>query len=535
MLQSSNEISASDINDELGRVLGTLFEMGGIDERALAMVPSGEISMSDFYGKSNQRFIPWRDITGTITVGSAASSDKLGTTNGSFYGNGSTLVSSYGSSSITIPTEVGNFHLNVYKSDTNNTNYVIRAGVLDAEYIDAVNSSDTGIMSILTTPEITGVKVVIVGFGTVYIPYNAPTSLVFTSSAFEYSAPYTGTDLFDWLAARVGQTVNVSATSVNIPWSDEKGTINFTSESATRYRSTVDNGDITITSPPLYYYNVDFEINEHNTIATNNLTITHGSNPDPSQNSGNVLDDGTLMVSPQYHGIDKILVFIEFWGNVLFAPANQILGGIATPFYQADADITGYNNLTLFQYLQGGNILDRVVIVDGTYVINEVPPTISGVLIPDFANIPGYSSPRGSYGIQRVGIDGLRRNHDTTDSIIFSGSVNVSNGTGSTFNDLTIEAIYDENDTYVIAVTLHSENRSGSGYSLMSKANSGISEIVLNLGGTYSITLNDTSVSGYPAGTYINTDSPLAQNVYNYMLSRNGLSTSYSITPIIFS
>lgn len=52
-LQSSGLISASDINLELGRVATAPFSLTGTEERALAGVPTGVISFSDFYGKSS--------------------------------------------------------------------------------------------------------------------------------------------------------------------------------------------------------------------------------------------------------------------------------------------------------------------------------------------------------------------------------------------------------------------------------------------------------------------------------------------------
>jgi hypothetical protein len=52
-LPLSGEISASDINDELGRNPTAQFNIGNPEERELAGVPSGEIKFSDFYGKSS--------------------------------------------------------------------------------------------------------------------------------------------------------------------------------------------------------------------------------------------------------------------------------------------------------------------------------------------------------------------------------------------------------------------------------------------------------------------------------------------------
>ena len=52
-LQASGEIDIEDINVELGRAAGAAFSFDGAEERALAGVPSGQISLSDFYGKQN--------------------------------------------------------------------------------------------------------------------------------------------------------------------------------------------------------------------------------------------------------------------------------------------------------------------------------------------------------------------------------------------------------------------------------------------------------------------------------------------------
>lgn len=51
-LQASFPLSASDINVELGRAGGAAFDIQGAEERALAEVPAGAISMSDFLGKA---------------------------------------------------------------------------------------------------------------------------------------------------------------------------------------------------------------------------------------------------------------------------------------------------------------------------------------------------------------------------------------------------------------------------------------------------------------------------------------------------
>lgn len=51
-LPSSGPMTAAMINVELGRAANAPFDINGTEERALAEVPSGEISFSDFYGKS---------------------------------------------------------------------------------------------------------------------------------------------------------------------------------------------------------------------------------------------------------------------------------------------------------------------------------------------------------------------------------------------------------------------------------------------------------------------------------------------------
>lgn len=52
-LPASPPITAQDINVELGRAATAPFSIDGAEERALAGVPSGAISFSDFLGKSN--------------------------------------------------------------------------------------------------------------------------------------------------------------------------------------------------------------------------------------------------------------------------------------------------------------------------------------------------------------------------------------------------------------------------------------------------------------------------------------------------
>lgn len=51
-IPASGEISAGQINEELGRPFISQFNIGGSEERALAGVPTGEISFSDFHGKT---------------------------------------------------------------------------------------------------------------------------------------------------------------------------------------------------------------------------------------------------------------------------------------------------------------------------------------------------------------------------------------------------------------------------------------------------------------------------------------------------
>lgn len=56
-LQSSFPLKASDINIELGRAGGAPFDIQGAQERALAQVPSGPISFSNFLGKSTRNIV----------------------------------------------------------------------------------------------------------------------------------------------------------------------------------------------------------------------------------------------------------------------------------------------------------------------------------------------------------------------------------------------------------------------------------------------------------------------------------------------
>jgi len=79
-LPLSGPMSASMINVELGRAGNAPFDINGAQERALAAVPAGKISFSDFYGKSSS-FSPlnisdcilWLDAAdaATITMGAA--------------------------------------------------------------------------------------------------------------------------------------------------------------------------------------------------------------------------------------------------------------------------------------------------------------------------------------------------------------------------------------------------------------------------------------------------------------------------------
>jgi hypothetical protein len=51
-LQSSGQISMSDINVELGKSATALISLNDSDARSLAGIPSGQIALSDFYGAS---------------------------------------------------------------------------------------------------------------------------------------------------------------------------------------------------------------------------------------------------------------------------------------------------------------------------------------------------------------------------------------------------------------------------------------------------------------------------------------------------
>jgi len=68
----SNQPSASEINVELGRASNAAFSMDGAEERALAQVPTGPISMNDFIGKSAQTpFDTYLQFIDNLTAGNA--------------------------------------------------------------------------------------------------------------------------------------------------------------------------------------------------------------------------------------------------------------------------------------------------------------------------------------------------------------------------------------------------------------------------------------------------------------------------------
>ena len=52
-LQTSGPIAGSDVNEELGRSASAQFNLGGPEERELADILSGAISLSDFYGAAS--------------------------------------------------------------------------------------------------------------------------------------------------------------------------------------------------------------------------------------------------------------------------------------------------------------------------------------------------------------------------------------------------------------------------------------------------------------------------------------------------
>lgn len=72
-LQSSGPISAQNINVELGRAAGAAFSLGGAAERALAGVPSGAISFSNFYGKSNSVAVSYESTAQNVNASSSYS------------------------------------------------------------------------------------------------------------------------------------------------------------------------------------------------------------------------------------------------------------------------------------------------------------------------------------------------------------------------------------------------------------------------------------------------------------------------------
>ena len=69
-LPVSGTISLSDVNTELGKASTALITMNDADARALAGVPSGQISMSDFYGKSalNISYLTSTQSTSALTT-----------------------------------------------------------------------------------------------------------------------------------------------------------------------------------------------------------------------------------------------------------------------------------------------------------------------------------------------------------------------------------------------------------------------------------------------------------------------------------
>ena len=65
-LQSSGAISINNINTELGSASGTPRSLGDASSRNLAGVPSGAISLSNFYGKSNVREVIFDNSGGAL-------------------------------------------------------------------------------------------------------------------------------------------------------------------------------------------------------------------------------------------------------------------------------------------------------------------------------------------------------------------------------------------------------------------------------------------------------------------------------------
>ena len=73
-LPSSGTISMADINVELGKSSTALISLNDADARALAAILSGQIALSNFYGKS--RFTPAFSPAGTITARDRGSSGQ---------------------------------------------------------------------------------------------------------------------------------------------------------------------------------------------------------------------------------------------------------------------------------------------------------------------------------------------------------------------------------------------------------------------------------------------------------------------------
>lgn len=79
-LQSSGAISINNINTELGSASGATRSLGDTSSRNLAGVPSGAISLSNFYGKSNELVLDFG--TNAMTdVNLRAQADSRGYTN----------------------------------------------------------------------------------------------------------------------------------------------------------------------------------------------------------------------------------------------------------------------------------------------------------------------------------------------------------------------------------------------------------------------------------------------------------------------
>lgn len=73
-LPSSGVITMADINVELGKSATALITLNDADVRALAGIPSGQIALNNFYGKS--RFTPAFSPAGTITAYDRGSSGQ---------------------------------------------------------------------------------------------------------------------------------------------------------------------------------------------------------------------------------------------------------------------------------------------------------------------------------------------------------------------------------------------------------------------------------------------------------------------------